>query len=80
MFPQEPHSYVGGCTNNLTQTTQVQTCCALPVARVLGYYYVLSLAIGHGSLSLVLPVWGQFVDTLVLQVSTLILRQHRRHL
>src|SRR5436190_15794670 len=40
MFPQEPHSYVGGCTNNLTQTTQVQTCCALPVARVLGYYYV----------------------------------------
>ena len=25
IFPQEPHSQVGGCTHNLTQTTQVQT-------------------------------------------------------
>src|SRR5258708_13219149 len=68
MFPQEPHSQVGGCTHNLTQTTQVQTHYVLPVARVLGYYYVPSLAIGYGSLSRLLPVRGQFVDTLVLQV------------
>jgi hypothetical protein len=80
MFPQEPHSYVGGCTNTLTQTTQVQTCCALPVARVLGYYYVSSLAIEHGSLSLALPLWGQFVDTLVLQVYAWITHQHVRRL
>jgi hypothetical protein len=25
MFPQESHEQVGGCTTNLTQTTQVQT-------------------------------------------------------
>ena len=49
MFPQEPYSQVGGCTHNLTQTTQVQARYPLPVARVL-------------------PLRGQFVDTLVLQV------------
>ncbi len=38
------------------------------MARVLGYYYAPSLSIGHGSLSRVLPLRGQFVDTLVLQV------------
>src|SRR5439155_15183164 len=37
-------------------------------ARVRGYYYVPSLAIGLGSLFRVLPLRGQFVDTLVLQV------------
>ncbi len=68
MFPQEPYSQVGGCTHNLTQTTQVQARYPLPVARVRGYYYVPSSALSHGSLSRVLPLQGQFVDTLVLQV------------
>ena len=45
MFPQEPHERVGGCTHNLTQTTQVQTRYSLPVTRVLGYYYAPSLSI-----------------------------------
>ncbi len=67
MFPQEPHSQVGGCTHNLTQTTQVQTRYPLPVARVLGYYYRMFLAISYGSLSRVLPIWEHLVDTLVLQ-------------
>jgi len=71
MFPQEPYSQVGGCTHNLTQTTQVQTRYPLPVARVLGYYYAPSLSISHGSLSRILPLRGQFVDTLVLQVIAL---------
>ena len=57
MFPQEPHK-VGGCTHNLTQTTQVQTRYPLPVARVLGYYYRMFLAISYGSLSHVLPIVG----------------------
>ena len=68
MFPQEPYSQVGGCTHNLTQTTQVQARYPLPVARVRGYYYVPSSALSHGSLSRVLPLRGQFVDTLALQV------------
>ncbi len=68
MFPQEPYSQVGGCTHTLTQTTQVQARYPLPVARVRGYYYVPSSALSHGSLSRVLPLRGQFVDTLVLQV------------
>ena len=71
MFPQEPHK-VGGCTHNLTQTTQVQTRYPLPVARVLGYYYRMFLAISYGSLSRVLPIWEHLVDTLVLQVSCLV--------
>ncbi len=68
VFPQEPHESVGGCTTNLTQTTQVRTPQVLPVARVQCYYYVPSLAIRGGSLSHILPIWGWFVDTLVLQV------------
>jgi hypothetical protein len=66
MFPQEPHK-VGGCTHNLTQTTQVQTRYPLPVARVRGDYYRMFLAISHGSLSRVLPCWEHLVDRLVLQ-------------
>ncbi len=58
MFPQEPYSQVGGCTHNLTQTTQVQARYPLPVARVRGYYYVPSSALSHGSLSRVLPLEG----------------------
>ena len=78
IFPQEPHEQVGGCTTNLTQTTQVQTRRTLPVARVLGYYYVPSLAMGQSSLFSLLPLRGQFVDTLVLQVIAWIIRQHMR--
>ena len=51
MFPKEPYSQVGGCTDNQTQTTQVLTRYPLPVARVQGYYYVPSNAPGCGSLS-----------------------------
>ena len=51
MFPQEPHTHVGGCTTNLTQTTQVPTRQTLPVARVLGDYYRKPLPIGRRSLS-----------------------------
>lgn len=74
MFPQEPHSSVGDCAYNQTQTTENQS----SQARVLGYYYVPSLSIEHGSLSRALPLQGQFVDTLVLQVFALITRQHVR--
>jgi hypothetical protein len=78
IFPQEPHEQVSGCTISLTQTTQVQTRRTLPVARVLGYYYVPSLAMGQSSLFSLLPLRGQFVDTLVLQVIAWIMRQHMR--
>jgi hypothetical protein len=76
MFPQEPHSSVGDCAYNQTQTTENRS----SQARVLGYYYVPSLSIEHGSLSRALPLRGQFVDTLVLQVFALITRQHVRQL
>ncbi len=76
MFPQEPHSCVGGCTNNLTQTTENRS----SQARVRGYYYVPSLAIEHGSLSLALPLREQFVDTSVLQVYASFMHQHMRRL
>ena len=78
IFPQEPHEKWVAAHTNLTQTTQVQTRCTLPVARVLGYYYVPSLAMGQSSLFPLLPLRGQFVDTLVLQVIAWIMRQHMR--
>ena len=68
MFPQEPYSQVGGCTHNLTQTTQVQARYPLPVARVRGYYYRTPLPMRCGSLSRILPLRGHLVDTLVSQV------------
>jgi len=49
---------------NLTMTTKNRS----SQARVRGDYYVPSLTIGHGSLFRALPLRGQFVDTLVLQV------------
>ena len=49
---------------NLTKTTKNRS----SQARVRGDYYVPSLTIGHGSLFRALPLRGQFVDTLVLQV------------
>jgi hypothetical protein len=51
MFPQELHTEMDGCMHNLTKTTLVQTRYPLPVARVLGDYYRLSLTTGHGCLS-----------------------------
>jgi hypothetical protein len=74
MFPQEPRELAGGCMHTLTQTTENRS----SQARVRGDYYVPSLAIGQGSLSRVLPLRGQFVDTLVLQVIAWIMRQHMR--
>jgi len=57
MFPGEPYR-VGGCMYNLTRTTQVQTRQTLPVARVQGDYYRLSLATRHGSSSRVQTLAG----------------------
>jgi hypothetical protein len=64
MLPREPHLQVSGCMHNLTGTTQVQVSKqALPVSRVLGYYYRKLLAIGHTSLSCVLPLLtGRYVS------------------
>ena len=59
MFPQEPHLHVSDCMYNLTNTTQVHVSKqALPVAHVLGDYYMLSLATSHGSLSRVQTLAG----------------------